>query len=479
MTIDLTPEAFRAAGYRAVDHIAALLESLPQRPVMPEREPSVIRAQLGDSLPEEGMDAEELVDWIAPLLTEHSGFNGHPRFFGYITSSATPIGAIADLLAAGINPNLALFRLAPIATEIERQAVEWTGRLIGYSTEGGGILSSGGTMANFLGLAAARAAKLDYDVRKEGIRDRRPRVYLSAEAHHCHDKTIDLLGLGTDALRRVPVDAHLRMDARALRRMIAEDRAAGLQPIIVIGTAGTVGTGAVDPLDELAAIAVEEGLWFHVDGAYGAFAVVAPSAPPELRGLSQADSLALDPHKWLYIPLEAGCTLMRDPYALQRAFSYEAEYLREDKTRYAEQRVDFTEYGLQNSRGFRALKVWMSLRQIGARGYRERIGRDMELAQQLGRLVEAHPELELLTPVSLSICAFRYRPQGVPEEKLNALNQAVLERVWSREKVFPSNTLVDGKFALRACIVNFRTEAPDLEVLIDEAVSAGRSLMSA
>lgn len=478
MTIDLTPEVFRAAGHRAVDHIAALLESLPQRPVVPEREPSIIRGELGDSLPEEGMDPQELVDWIVPLLSEHSGYNGHPRFFGYITSSATPIGAIADLIAAGINPNVGLYRIAPIATEIERQAVEWIGRMIGYPTKGGGLFSSGGAMANFLGLAAARAAKLDYDVRKEGICDQRARVYLSTEAHHCHEKAIDLLGLGTNALRRVPVDTQLRMDAQALRRMIAEDRAVGLKPVIIIGSAGTVGTGVVDPLHELAAIAQEEGLWFHVDGAYGAFAVVVPGAPAELGSLSQADSVALDPHKWLYVPLEAGCTLMRDPHALQRAFSHGAEYLREDKTRYAEQRVDFTEYGLQNSRGFRALKVWMSLRQIGARGYRERIERDMELAQKLGRHVEAHPELELLAPVSLSICAFRYRPQDVPEEKLNALNQAVLERVWSGEKVFLSNTLVYGKFALRACIVNFRTEEPDLQVLIDEVVSAGRSLLS-
>ena len=478
MNIDLAPDVFRAAGHRAVDHLATLLESLPQRPVVPEREPSSIRAQLGGELPEEGMNPLELLDWITPILIENSGYNGHPRFFGYITSSATPIGAIADLIAAGINPNVGLYRLAPIATEIERQVIEWIGQLIHYPTKGGGILSSGGSMANFLGLAAARTAQLTYNVREEGIRDDRGRIYLSTEAHHCHDKAVDLLGFGTRALRRVPVDRQLRMDTKALRRMISEDRASGLEPLVVIGSTGTVGTGAIDPLHDLAVIARDEGLWYHVDGAYGAFAAAVPDPPDDLAAMSQADSVALDPHKWLYVPLEAGCTLFKDKYALQRAFSHGAPYLQEDKGRYEEERVDFTEYGLQNSRSFKALKVWMSLKQIGARSYRERINRDMELARELGERVKAHPELELLTPVSLSICAFRFVSQEIPEKRLNETNQAILEAVWRREKVFLSNTMVHNEFALRACIVNFRTQESDLEALIEEVVKAGRSLIT-
>jgi glutamate/tyrosine decarboxylase-like PLP-dependent enzyme len=305
----LDAEQFRAIGHALVDQIAASLDAIPRGPVTKDRTPAAVREALGlnGRLPARGTDAATLLSSTATQLFEHSLFNGHPRFWGYITSSPAPIGILGDLLAAALNPNVGAWTLSPAASEIEAQAVRWIAELVGYPTDCGGLFVSGGNMANFVCFLAARAARAGFDVRRDGLvaAGRQLLVYASAETHTWIQKATDLAGLGTAAIRWIPTDDRLRMDVTQLEQRIDADRAAGHVPLMVIGTAGAVGTGAVDPLIEIARVCRERSLWFHVDGAYGAMAAAVPDAPDDLRALKLADSVAVDPHKWLYAPLEA------------------------------------------------------------------------------------------------------------------------------------------------------------------------------
>jgi len=477
--IELPAEYFRKLGHKVIDEIAEFLESLPSRPVTPHETPSTVRALLPNgSVPESGMEPGALLDEAVRLLFDHSLFNGHPRFWGYISSSAAPIGALADLLAATVNPNVGGWGPAPVATEIEAQTVRWIAELIGYPNDCGGILVSGGNMANFVGILAARKAQANWDVRKQGLwpaGGARLRLYASEEAHTWIQKAADLFGFGTDAISWIRTDNHLCMDLDALRLRIRQDREGGSIPFVVVGTAGTVSTGAIDPLSELAAICHEERLWFHVDGAYGALAAAVPNAPLALRGLREADSVAIDPHKWLYAPLEAGCALVRDSGHLRDAFSYHPPYYRLEE---AEPVINYHEYGPQNSRGFRAFKVWLALRQVGRSGYQQMIADDMALARTLVERVEAHPNLELGTH-NLSITTFRYAPSDLQkgtesaETFLNEINSALLMELQKSGEAYLSNAVVRGKFFLRACIVNFRTSVADVTVLPEMVARIG------
>jgi aromatic-L-amino-acid/L-tryptophan decarboxylase len=489
--LEMTPGEFRKAGYRLIDQVAELLCTLPERPVAPNESPTALRALLGShSLPEQGCDASSLLDKATELLFEHSVFNGHPRFMGFITSSAAPIGALGELLAAAVNPNVGASMLAPMATEIEAQVVRWIAEMIGYPGGCGGLLVSGGTMANFVCFLAARKAKADWDVRTGGMsaeKSRRLRVYTSSETHTWIQKATDMFGLGTDAIRWIPADEALRMDTTVLRTQIQEDREAGDLPFLVIGTAGTVSTGAVDPLPELAAICREYGLWFHVDGAYGAMAAILldneeSAVPPDMRGIREADSVALDPHKWLYAPLDAGCALVRTPKLLRDAFSYHPPYYHFDEDSTAT--INYYEYGPQNSRGFRALKVWLALSQAGREGYVGMISDDIQLAQELYRVVETQLELQVFTQ-GLSITTFRYVPPDLLpgsqeiESYLNELNAELLTRLQKSGEAFLSNAVIRGTFVLRACIVNFRTSLEDIEALPDIVIRIGREVDAA
>ncbi|CAN5409912.1 aspartate aminotransferase family protein [soil metagenome] len=479
--LEMSPEEFRAHGHRLVDRIAEFLASLPERPVTPAEPVDAVRAALGgDGLPASGADPGRLLEEAAELLVEHSLFNGHPRFFGFITSSAAPIGALGDLLAAAVNPNLGGWTLSPVATEIEAQTVRWTAEMLGYPTDCGGLLTSGGNTANFIGFLAARRARAGWDVREEGVAAGPPlRVYASKETHTWIQKAADLFGLGTGSIRWIPTDARLRMDTAVLRERIREDRERGDAPFLLVGTAGSVSTGAIDPLPELAAIAREHDLWFHVDGAYGGFAAVLPDAPAALRVLAEADSVAVDPHKWLYAPLEAGCALVRDPRALRDTFSFHPPYYHYDDE--AGELLFYHEYGMQNSRGFRALKVWLALRQVGREGYVRMISDDIALAAELYRLADAHPELQAFTH-DLSIATFRYLPgdlrPGTPEveEYLSRLNTELLDRLQQSGEAFLTNAVIEERFLLRACIVNFRTSLADIRALPEIVVHIGRDV---
>jgi glutamate/tyrosine decarboxylase-like PLP-dependent enzyme len=474
---------FRRLGHRLVDQLADSLEALPRGPVTRNESPSAVRdaLDLTGPLPESGTEPGELLERTARLLFDHSLFNAHPRFFGYITAPPAPIGILGDFLAAAVNPNVGAWMLAPAATEIEAQTVRWIASLIGYPDGCGGLLVSGGNMANLVCLMAARAAKAGWNVCEQGIAGesaRQLRVYASAETHTWIQKATDIAGLGTASIRWIPTDAKLRMDVDALRRQIEADVAAGDVPCLVVGTAGSVSTGAIDPLPAISALCREHGVWFHVDGAYGGFAAALPDAPEDLRGLTLADSVAVDPHKWLYAPLEAGCALVRDPETLRAAFSYHPPYYH-----FEEGATNYVDYGPQNSRGFRALKVWLALKHVGAAGYRRMIADDIRLSQAMAEAVGRHAELQLATQ-DLSITTFRYVPpdlratigEQTVERHLDALNRELLDRLQRGGEAFVSNAVIDGRYLLRACIVNFHTARVDVEAVPEIVARIGRAV---
>lgn len=484
--VAMDSDSFRRAGHALVDSIADFLESLPERPVTRDDPPEAIRDLInGDApLPEEGTDSQALLERTAGLLFDHSLFNGHPRFLGYVTSSPAPIGMLGDFLAAAVNQNVGAWRLSPAASEIEAQTVRWIAEMVGFPRGCGGLLVSGGNLANIVGLLSARVAAAGGGVRRMGVGapEAAPlRVYASAETHTWVQKAADIAGLGTDAIRWIPVDDRLRMNVDILRDTVEADRKAGGRPVMVAGTAGSVSTGAVDPLADIAEMCRDFGIWLHVDGAYGGFAAALPDAPADLHALPLADSVALDPHKWLYAPLEAGCVLVRDPERLRDAFSYHPPYYH-----FGQEATNYVDFGPQNSRGFRALKVWLALQQVGRRGYVRMIGDDIRLAQRLYELLGEHDELEALTR-DLSITTFRYMPSdleskagtGAGEAYLNRLNEALLERLQRSGEAFVSNAVIDGCYVLRACITNFHTDAGDIEALPEIVTRHGRAVDAA
>jgi aromatic-L-amino-acid/L-tryptophan decarboxylase len=481
--LEMHPDEFRRIGHDLVEKIAGLLETVCERPVTPGETPAQVRAALGHqrTLPEQGEPAAAIVNEAWRLLSQHSLFNGHPRFAGYVTSSPATIGILADLIAAAINPNCGAWILSPMGSEIEAQAVRWIAEFIGYPAGCGGLLVSGGNMANIVGFWAARRARAGWDIRARGV-SAGPALtaYASRETHTWIHKAADLSGLGTDAIRWIGVTEDGRIDTRELVHTVEADLAEGKRPFLLCGSAGTVGTGAVDPLDEMAEIAARYGLWLHVDGAYGAPAAALSDASPDLRAMARADSVALDPHKWLYAPLEAGCTLVRDAQLLRDAFDYSPAYYRFNADA-EEHPLNYYQHGPQNSRGFRALKVWMGLRTAGREGLCRMIGDDVRLARALYQELERYqPELERFTH-GLSITTFRYVPAGFDKEApgasayLDELNTLLLDRIQKCGEVFLSNAVVSGKYALRACIVNFRTTMQDIRIIPEVILRLGRA----
>lgn len=476
--IEMTPDEFRNIGYELIDQITSFLQSLPGHPVTTGEQPHNIQNILGqESLSLEGTNISTALKQTAKLLFDHSLFNGHPRFWGYITSSAAPIGALADLLASAVNPNVGAYILSPVATEIERQTIQWIAELIGYPSTCGGIFVSGGNMANFVGFLAARKSKATWDVRKLGLSAQTQLVvYCSKGTHTWIQKAVDVFGLGTDSIRWINMNDNQQMLVHELENQIIIDKAHGFIPFAVVGTAGSVGTGSIDPLNDIAEICQRHNLWFHVDGAYGAPAVAIPEVASSFKGMERADSVALDPHKWLYSPLEAGCILVKNVNDLHDTFTFRPEYYKFDGTE-QDPVVNFHEFGLQNSRGFRALKVWLGLKQSGRNGYIKMIRDDIALAKHLFKLANEHPELEAISH-SLSITTFRFIPKhhSFTEEELNKVNEELVSKIQQSGEAFLSNAIVNGKYCLRACIVNFRTSFADIEALIDIVVRLGREI---
>ena len=481
--IEITKDDFRKIGYQLVDTISNFIETIIEKPVTTAETPKQIQQLLGNaSLPENGTSVSEIISKSSDLLLQHSLLNGHPKFFGYITSSPTPIGALADFLAAAVNPNVGANILSPMATAIEKQTVKWLAEFIGASPASGGILVSGGNMANFTAFLAARTAKAPKSLKEDGltITDGEMVFYCSKATHTWIEKAAVLFGHGTKAIRWIATDADNKMNTDILRQTIHDDLKIGKKPFLVIGNAGDVSTGVVDDLSEIAAICKVQDLWFHIDGAYGIPAAVIPKYKNLFHGIQEADSIALDPHKWLYAPLEAGCTLVKNPQHLIDTYSSHPVYYN-FSNQDDEPTVNYYEYGFQNSRGFRALKVWMALQQVGRNGYIEMINEDIELSQLLFEVTKKHLELEAVTQ-NLSITTFRYVPIGFTQNEkknetyLNILNEKLLNELQQGGEVFLSNAVVADKYCLRCCIVNFRTSRKDILEIVDIIVREGRKV---
>ena len=482
-SIEINKDDFRKIGYRLVDAIADFYEKIYQIPVTTGETPTQIQAVLGkDALPENGTAVSAIFDRATDLLFNYSLFNGHPKFFGYITAAPTQIGALADLLAAAVNPNVGANILSPMATAIEKQTVKWLAEFIGVAPVCGGVLVSGGNMANLTAFLAARTAKAPKSIKEDGLSNISGEMvfYCSKATHTWIEKAAVLFGHGTKAIRWMPTGANNKMNVAILAQTIREDIKNGKKPFLVIGNAGDVSTGAVDNLAAIAAICKEHDLWFHVDGAYGIPAAVVPQYKQLFDGIQEADSIALDPHKWLYAPLEAGCTLVKNPQHLIDTYSAHPVYYNFDNIA-DEPTLNYYEYSFQNSRGFRALKVWMALQQVGRNGYVKMIQEDIELSQLLFEEAKKHPELEAASQ-NLSIATFRYVPldykqdDGENETYLNELNEKLLNQLQQGGEVFLSNAVIGDKYCLRACIVNFRTSEKDIHEVIEITVREGRRI---
>jgi glutamate/tyrosine decarboxylase-like PLP-dependent enzyme len=470
-------EALRQLAHRAIDDGFDYLQHVRDRPVWQPVPESVV-ARLRGPAPREPEGAEHAYAEFRELVMPYPMGNIHPRFWSWFMGNGTAFGAVADFLAAVMNPNMGGGN--HVANHVEAQVLDWSKEMVGLPADASGLLVSGGSVANFVGLAVARNARGGVDVRELGVAAiPRPLVtYASVEVHSCVQKAIESLGLGARSLRKVPVNADYEIDVRALEHMITEDRAAGRQPFCVIGNAATINTGATDDLDALATVCEREGLWFHVDGAIGSLLALAPQHRHLVRGIERADSVTLDFHKWLHVPFEAACVLVRDRKAHRDAFALIPEYLEKTERGLASGAHWFSEYGLQLSRGFRALKVWLTVKEHGLERFGRLIDRNIAQAQELAALVDAEPTLELVAPVRTNIVCFRFNPGGRDDASLNELNQELLIRLHESGIAAPSYTTLGEVYCLRAAITNFRTTSDDLALLVRAVVDIGRTLVS-
>jgi aromatic-L-amino-acid/L-tryptophan decarboxylase len=479
-TTDLTldPEnwdALRILGHRMLDDMFDHLAAVRERPVW-QPFPEAVKARLAEPLPRAGRPAESVYDQFLRDILPYPPGNTHPRFWGWVIGTGTPLAMLADMLASGMNPQSAGIQEA--ARYVEERVIAWLAEVMGFPRGSSGLLVSGGSMANLVALAVARHTKAGFDVREAGLGDGAPTlvVYASTEVHSSVRKAVELMGMGSRQLRLVPVDSAYRIDLDALRAAIARDRAAGRRPICVVGNAGTVNTGATDDLRALASLCREEDLWFHVDGAFGALVRLVSDLSEIVAGLESADSVSFDLHKWGYLPFEVGCTLVRHPEAHRATFAVAPSYLGATARGPAAGGVLFADLGVQLSRGFRALKVWMAFQTHGVELIGRLIRQNVDHVRHLAALVEAHPRLELLAPVPLNICCFRYVAPGLDTAALNALNQEILWRLQESGVALPSHTVLDGRFAIRVANTNQRSRREDFDLLVRTVVEIGAAV---
>ena len=475
--LDWGPGQARELTGAMLDLWSELLERMGELPVAPMAAAGDVAAAMMLPIPEAPLSAREIAELLRPMVFDHSALCGHPGFLAYISGSGTVPGAAADLLAAGLNPNVGGWSLSGGATELELHLMRWMAERFDLPAGAGGLMTSGGAASNFTALKAARDARAPGDVRANGIDGLGLVLYASQEAHATIAEAADMMGMGERAVRSIPTDEAFRMRADELERAVADDVASGLHPFCVVATAGSTATGAIDPIPAVADICERHGLWLHVDAAYGGAAAFSPELRPLLAGIDRADTIAFDPHKWLYTPQSSACLLARDPQTLRAAFSIDAAYVRED-AELSGRGVNIGELGPQWSRAFLALKVWMSLAAHGTEAYARRIAHDVELARYLDDRVREHPDLESMCPVTLSIACFRYAPAGVDDAALDALNERLMIEIRRHGRTFPSNAVLNGRYGLRACFVNHRTEADVVDDLVDAAVSLGSGLLA-
>jgi glutamate/tyrosine decarboxylase-like PLP-dependent enzyme len=498
--LDLSPDEFRDLGYHVIDMIADYYATVRDVPVFPEDTSDEVAMVFDEPLPEAGQNPRDVVDEWRTKVLPHATHLGSPRYFGFVNGSSTMIGTLADALAAAVNMNPGAWKAAPAATEIERRSIAWLAELIGYPTDCGGQFTSGGTMANFTALLTALRNKASYDTTADGLQ--RPghtgrfTVYMSDhEGHISITRVADLMNLGREAVRRVPSRDDFTIDPDALERMLDDDVARGDVPFCVVAQVGSINVGAIDPLQELAQICRDRGLWLHADGACGAVGAMLPEKRALYAGLELADSVTLDPHKWLYIPYECGAVLVRDPEVLRRAYSMSASYLRGTlPTEYTG--LNYFEYGPQMSRGFRALKFWMTMKHFGAEGYRTLLRQNLRCAEHLDRLVRDSTDFRALHPPTLFIYSFQYAPsdsreidgpattQSEIDDYLDRLNQQVADEIQLSGVAFIMTSNVRGRTVLRVSISSHRTTLEDIDLVfatlreIGERLHHGRTVVA-
>ena len=464
----IPPDDFRALSAAALDRVAAYYDALPERPVVIPTTSAALRAELEEPLPQDPSPWTGILDDFDDKIVRYSRHNAHPRMFGYVASPGTPITAVGSLLQSALNVNATAWRSGPAAAEVEHLTINWLKEILGYPKDAIGLFTSGGSMANFAALGAARSAKAPVNVVREGVAavGRPMCAYVSEEAHFSITKAAGMLGLGEANVRHVKTDANFRLDLADLDRLVAADRAADRLPFCVVASAGTTASGAIDPIADLVDFARRHDLWLHVDAAYGGPAALA--IPGVFAGIEQADSVALDPHKWLYLPMGCGCVLYRDPAAARAAFSHGAEYTRTIGLE-RDEAFAFWDYGPELSRPFRALDLWLLLKYAGARRLAEAIGQNIACAKYFERLVQTSSDFEMLAPVELSIFCFRHKDA---EGDLNAWNERILIALQRAGSSYLSNASLRGQFALRGCVLNYRTTEKDMDQLLKDVRSA-------
>ena len=475
MSLDVSSKQFK----RWIDEAGKLVASHYQQhgdsKVFAGKSPAEVQELLNQPLPDEPQNIGSLLDEVGEKILTTITNSAGPRYFGYITGGGNQVAVLAEMIKASINQNNLKWHSSPVSTELERLVMRWVAKFIGYPTSSAGVLLSGGSVANFNCLAVARKIKAPVDISDEGIYGSQPMtVYVSEEGHSSFDKAMDMLGLGKKYLRKIPVDDDFRIDIEQLEEQIRTDKNAGLQPICAIAVAGTTNTGAVDDLDAVAEICQRYDLWYHVDAAYGGPAAKVEGAKDLFSGIEKADSVVVNPHKWLYVPFEAGGALVKNPDHLRKTFSTIPDYLKSDEENGG--RTDLMEYNLPLTKEFKALKVWMTIKAFGATRLRDEIASDIDKAKYLLELVESDQNLELMAPVPLSIVCFRYNPGGMGESALNSLNNKIIREIESDGRVFLTGTKINGETALRVCFINPRTNKEDIQLLKKVVLEIGSKL---
>lgn len=466
-------EQSKALMHQMVDDAFNHIETIRERPIW-QQMPNQVLDSFKSPLPLEPEDAKKVYNDLQVNVVPYVMGNTHPRFWAWYMGSGTISGAVGDFWASILNPNLGGANHS--GHKVEEQVISWIKEIMEFPQSSSGLLVTGGSMANTVALTVARNAKAGYDIRAEGLKNNNLVYYASTEIHSCNTKAVELLGLGTKGLKKIDVNNNYTINITALKEQIKKDRENGLQPICVIGTSGTVNTGAVDDLDALADLCEEENLWFHVDGAIGAIAMLSETIKPQLKGIERADSVALDLHKWLHMPFEAGCVLVKHKDVHKATFSLIPEYLEKNTRGLGSGANWFSEFGIQLSRRFRALKIWMSLKEHGVKKFGRMISRNVEQANYLGDLVNKHPDLELIAPIGMDIVCFRYNPGNKTIDELNALNKEIKLQLEEQAIALPGYTTLNGAYCIRCAISSHRVTNEDFDLLIDNVLRLGQEL---